>query len=297
MFNKFYIIFAVTAALLTSQHVYSFQGDVLKVALQEQTQIAVKLVPDLGTRLIFPFILDDPQLKPPLNYKLTNTKDFKVARSLDAIIGQNVFLVTTNGRVGDIGKLYISIAGYHLALNLDVSKDIDDHISDIYFNLTKADREFLIAKEIANIKHSLEVSYQRRLTHNKEFISDEDLARIINYGTKQKNIKQLFRGGKDKFATADIYLDKFMYLKKSVFALKFWVEHYSQKFITSSLLIQAKSIRGDSSILEGKMKCFLDRPRVDECIFITHDSLLVADSADLIITLTNDKDETFVLNY
>lgn len=291
------MIMAFTSASIMPLESKSFQGQVLKINLQEQTQLYLELVPDLGTRLIFPFILDDPQLKPPLNYKLTNTRDFKVARSLDAIIGQNVFLVTTNGRRGAVGKLYLSIAGYHLSLNLGVSNKLDDHISDIYFNLTESDRKFLIASEIANAKKSLEASYQRRIKSNKEFISNEEISQIINYGTKRKNIKQLFRGGENKFATADVYLDKFIYRKHSVYALKFWVEHYSDKFVTSSILVQVTSSRGGSNILEGKLNCFAGSRKLDECIFITTNSLLIADNVDLIITLTNDKDEIFVINY
>ncbi len=293
-----YIAIATLALAITLiQQVHAFQGEVQRITLHEQTQIAIKLVPDLGTRLIFPFILDDPQLKPPLNYKLTNTRDFTVARTLDALIGQNVFLVTTNGRVGAVGKLYISIAGYHLALNLGISNRIDDHISDIYFNLTEEDRQFLIANEIANAKSALEASYQRRLQNNKEFIDREELAKIINYGTKHKNIKKLFRGGQDSFATADIYLDKFIYRKPSIYAMRFWVEHYSSKFITSSILVQIKSARGDANILEGRMNCFDKNRKIDECLFVTTNSLLISNKANLTITLTNDKDEIFIINY
>ena len=276
---------------------HGFSGKVQQIPLLEQTQFTIKVVPKLGTRLIFPFILDNSQLKPPLNYKLTNSNDFAVARNLATLAGQNVFLITASGNQGAIGKLYMSIAGYHIAINLVVSMTIDDHISDIYLQLTIDDREFLMAREIDRIKKNLSKSYQNRIKQRNSIIADTTMAAIIMRGTKRKNIKSLLRGGKESFNSADIYLDKFLYLKPDAYAIHFWVEHYGEKFMTSSMLVQLQHGQGGDSILTGKLLCLDRGKRLDECLFITNDAGLIDDKVKLKITLTNDKDESFVINY
>lgn len=287
----------VVYSVVSIQTAWSFKGEVLQVPLQQQTQVFMKIVPNLGTRLIFPFILDDPQLKPPLNYKLTNTRDFEVARKLDSIAGQNVFLITASGKTGAIGKLYISIAGYNLALNLVASHKIDDHISDVYFNLSEDDRNFLINQEIARTKDFLEKSYQNRLDSRSKLSDDLAMAAVMNYGLSKKNIKMMARGGKDKFKQADIFLDKFLYLKPYIYAINFWVQHYGKKFTISSMLVQSQNKDGSSTIVEGNLQCFDDTKKLDKCLFITDNPVMVFDSTKLTITLTNDNDEIFIINY
>lgn len=284
--------------------VYGFSGKVQKVTLLEQTQFSLKVVPKLGTRLIFPFILDDPELKPPLNYKLTNTNDFFVTRNLNTLAGQNVFLITTKGQKGAIGKLYMSIAGYNIAINLIVSNNINDHISDIYLDLTKDDRSFLITKEIDQIKNNLNKNYASRIKQRTSIISDMTISKIMLNGSKKKNIKELYRGSLAEsksdhttFKSADIYLDKFLYREPDAYALHFWVEHYQEKFSISSILIQLHPPYGGSSLVDGKLLCNEYDKNLDECFYITNVPSIIHNESKLTITLINDKDEIFIINY
>ena len=292
-----FVLLGMLGMLSISSATHGFSGKVQQIPLLEQTQFTLKVVPKLGTRLIFPFILDNSELKPPLNYKLTNSNDFAVARNLATLAGQNVFLITASGGKGAIGKLYMSIAGYHIAINLVVSGLVDDHISDIYLQLATDDREFLMEREIDRIKKNLSKSYQNRIKKKNSIIADTTMAAIIMGGTKRKNIKSLLRGGKESFNSADIYLDKFLYLKPDAYAIYFWVEHYGEKFTISSMLVQLQHVKGGASILQGKLLCLERGNRLDECLYITNDAGLIDDKMKLKITLTNNKDESFVINY
>ena len=292
-----FVLLGMLGMLSISSATHGFSGKVQQIPLLEQTQFTLKVVPNLGTRLIFPFILDNPTLKPPLNYKLTNSNDFAVARNLATLAGQNVFLITASGGKGAIGKLYMSIAGYHISINLVVSGLVDDHISDIYLQLTTDDRGFLMEHEIDRIKKNLSKSYQNRIKKKNSIIADTTMAAIIMGGTKRKNIKSLLRGGKESFNSADIYLDKFLYLKPDAYAIHFWVEHYGEKFTISSMLVQLQHVKGGTSILQGKLLCLERGNRLDECLYITNDAGLIDDKMKLKITLTNNKDESFVINY
>ena len=275
----------------------AFRGRVLNVTLDEQTQFVLKVVPNLGTRLIFPFLLDDAELRPPLNYKLINTANFAVTRSVDNLAGQNVFLITAFGAEGEIGKLYMSIAGYNLAINLIVSRKVPDHISDIYLDLSQQERDFLISNRIDNAKKQLQRDYEQRAALRQTLLNRQDLAALMVRGVKKKRIKQLFRGGKNGFKTADIYLDDFLYLPRAFYGLHFWVEHYGKKFTLLSLVLRAAHPSGAETAIEGHLFCFNAGPKLDECIYISKDDNLIHRRARLHITLTADNNEVHRLFY
>ena len=275
---------------------WAFSGKVRNVEMREYTQFSLEVVPHLGTRLIFPFLLDDLNLKPPLNYKLTNAVDFTVTRNLDALAGQNVFLITCSQRKGSIGKLYMSIAGYNLAINLVVSDRIEDHVSDIFFSLGEDDRNFLISQETERIKKQLQNLYRKKYERQGD-ITYQDIASLMMKNIRKKNIKQLYRGDKSSFTTADIFLDKFVYQTSLVYGLSFWIEHYSDRFSLSSIVLRLHQDRGTEVILYGDFFCFPTSNRLDKCLYITRNELLISNNGYLLVTLTNDKDEIFDLVY
>lgn len=283
--------------LLVPATVWSFTGRIERMEMEEQTQFLLKIVPHLGTRLIFPFLLDDVNLKPPLNYKLTNTAHFTVTRDLNTLAGQNVFLITCSDKMGSIGKLYMSIAGYNLSINLMISSRLEDHISDIFLDLGDGEREFLINQETERIRQQLTEVYRKRYEKNKGRDSIyRELGLIMLKGVRTKNIKQLYTGGKGRFQTADIFMDKFIY-RAPVYALHFWVEHYGDAFDTNSLVMRVQHNEGTEALIEGRLSCLTKYKKLDECLYITHDESIIKNNVRLFITLTNTKDEIFSLVY
>lgn len=293
MFRALFMILGLCLA----GEVLAFRGQVLNITLKEQTQFILPVVPRLGTRLIFPFLLDDAELKPPLNYKLTNTANFAVTRNADHLAGQNVFLITALGEGGEIGKLYMSMGGYNLAINLIVSRKVSDHISDIYLDLTEQERNFLIAARIETIRKQLQTNYASQLKRKQTLLNRQDLAALMIRGVKKRRIKQIYRGGKNGFKTADIYLDDFLYLPRAFYGLHFWVEHYGKKFALLSLVLRAKHRIGAETVLEGHLFCFDAGPKLDECIYISKDDHLIQRRTRLHITLTADNNEIHHLLY
>ena len=291
------VVLSLLSLLFSCGGAFAFSGKVQRVTLKEQTQVSLRIVPNLGTRLIFPFILDDPELKPPLNYKLTNAQDFAVARTLDALAGQNVFLITAHGKSGAIGKLYLSVNGYNLALNLVLSHRLSDHISDIYFDLGEDERQFLITKRVEQITEELREDYRLKLEENSRAIDMSVLGAAILYRTKRKNIKQLYAGGTDKFTNADIFLDRFLYRKPYYYVLHFWVQHFRKKVETTSMEVRTLSKDGAAKLIDGNLVCFPKDEKLDECLFATTDPTLISSKIDLKISLANAKNELFVIDY
>ncbi len=288
--------FLLAGLLSVSSCLAAFDGKVEEVELREHTQFTLRLVPRLGTRLVFPFLLDDANLKPPLNYKLTNAIDFSVTRDLGLLAGQNVFLITCSERDKSIGKLYMSIGGYNLAINLVISHEVKDHISDIFLMLGEDDRNFLINQEIEKIKQQLQNLYHAKY-ENRQGADYEQLALLLLKRARRKNIKQLYYGSKESFQTADIFLDKFIYQAPLLYGLHFWLEHYQAKFNLSSMVVRFQQDRGIDALIEGHFFCFEEDKRLDQCIFISEDELLIANQGRLLITLINDKDEIFNFAY
>jgi len=292
MWNRFLLV----GFLSFSGCLEAFDGRVEEIELREHTQFTLRLVPHLGTRLVFPFLLDDANLKPPLNYKLTNAIDFSVTRNLELLAGQNVFLITCSDRDKSIGKLYMSIGGYNLAINLVISYQVEDHISDIFLVLGEDDRNFLINRETEKIKQQLQNLYHTKY-ENKQGANYEHLAVLLLKRARRKNIKQLYYGGKESFQTADIFLDKFIYQPPLLYGLHFWLEHYQAKFNLSSMVVRFQQDRGIDALIEGHFFCFDKSKRLDQCIFISQDKLLITNQGQLLITLINDKDEIFNFVY
>ncbi len=288
---------SLIGVLFLSDAAHAFSGEVLKIPLQERTQFTLKVVPNLGTRLLFPFLLDDPELKPPLNYKLVNTGNFAVTRDVGNLIGQNVFLITSTGKNERVGKLYMSIAGYNLAINLIVSNRIPDHISDVYLELSEEKRNFLINHRVETIRAQLREDYERRLLTANTLTNREDLALLMLRGVRKRNIKQMFRGGDSGFKTADVYLDHFLYYPHSAYGLHFWVEHYGKKFSLAALNVRAQNQSGSEIAVEGRLFCFDAGKKLDECIYLTKNDILIKEKFRLQITMTADNNEIQRLFY
>jgi hypothetical protein len=126
-----------------------------EVMLREQTLLTPDVVPDLGTRFIFPFFLDEIGRDASFNLQMTNAAVFKCdirdehgQVNIDALQGRNSFVVTmpaqANSSAQYLGYLFVSLGGYNLTVLLRTTNNLAVHRSNIVFKLDPKEREHLL---------------------------------------------------------------------------------------------------------------------------------------------------------
>ncbi len=145
--------------------------------LGHDTKKVVYLVPDLGTRLVFPFMLTNESLSPKLAVTITNpaysvTPD--ITGNIDASIVQNTLtlmvdrekVLTTVDERGNInpflGYLYLSVNGLNLTLELRTTLDVSKMFANIEMGISNEQRDYLIAETVKRRTESLELDYQKK---------------------------------------------------------------------------------------------------------------------------------------
>ncbi len=142
------------------------------VPLEEFTTVTIDMVPDLGTRLVFPFVLDETVKEGviPFTMHITNP-----VFNADRQPGRNVIVLTApppsggGDMSGLLGDLFISVAGYNITARLRTVKDWRQQYDDIVFDLTEADRQRLVDDEVARRMKTIDTEYaQKHAALNKE---------------------------------------------------------------------------------------------------------------------------------
>ncbi|MCP5007563.1 MAG: hypothetical protein GY941_27055, partial [Planctomycetes bacterium] len=105
-----------------------------KVELKQFTQLNVQLVADLGTRFIFPFILDEADDLVPFTLDITNPLFISTRHT-----GRNSFTVEVDppaegGQLPTyLGNMFITAAGYNISVVLSTTNSLKNHVSDYQF--------------------------------------------------------------------------------------------------------------------------------------------------------------------
>ena len=147
------------------------------VVLKPYTTLRVRIAPGLGTRFIFPFVLDRPGPQVPFTLDLTNPAVFASHRDP----GRNFFIITARARPGDrprYGNLYVTVAGYELSIELRTTRDRAADVSDVIFGLGAKARAGLIQRAVARRTHALEARYRRQVARLRAAVAARTLARI-----------------------------------------------------------------------------------------------------------------------
>lgn len=188
--NPLRMIVAVTMLGLLSGHLFassSLQPRYQEVELQPFTSLELAILPDVGTQLIFPFLLDNPELQPGLKIRLTNSDDFEVPHDAQAIktllAGQNTLTIMANAdpdHEGAIyrGTLFISLGGYHITMALKTTFDITEHTSNIIFTLTDEDRDYLVEQQAKHQTTLLEQQQHEAKQQMEALATQKSLAYI-----------------------------------------------------------------------------------------------------------------------
>lgn len=150
---------------------------VREVVLQKHTTLTVEMVPDLGTRFIFPFVLDEQDEYVPFTLNLTNPA-FVSKREP----GRNSFVVTippTGARgAPSFGNLFVTVAGYEITVELRTTTDLNKHYSDVNFELGDGERESLIQKGIAQRTRVLEAEYKKKMDDLEKLADLKAMGRV-----------------------------------------------------------------------------------------------------------------------
>ena len=178
------------------------------VDLQKRTVLTVYIVPDLGTRFSFPFILDEQDSYIPFTLNITNPAFVNTREK-----GRNYFVITAPVRTEGtlLGNVFVSVAGYEISIELRTTNDLSKHYSDIVFNLTKEAREELIQQSIAQRTAALEQEYKKRFEELDAAAEQKAIARVGRLALQKPDTKNIKEESRLKLPNGDavvLYVDQ-----------------------------------------------------------------------------------------
>ena len=178
------------------------------VELHKRTTLTVYVVPDLGTRFSFPFILDEQDSYVPFTLNITNPA-FVNGREK----GRNYFVITAPVRSEGsmLGNVFVSVAGYEISVELRTTNDLSKHYSDIVFTLTSEAREELIQQSIAQRTAALEQEYKKKFEELDAAAEQKAIARVGRLAIMKPDIKRIKEESRLKLPNGDsivLYVDQ-----------------------------------------------------------------------------------------
>ena len=178
------------------------------VELHKRTTLTVYVVPDLGTRFSFPFILDEQDSYVPFTLNITNPA-FVNGREK----GRNYFVITApvKSEGSMLGNVFVSVAGYEISVELRTTNDLSKHYSDIVFTLTNEAREELIQQSIAQRTAALEQEYKKKFEELDAAAEQKAIARVGRLAIKKPDTKRIKEESRLKLPNGDsivLYVDQ-----------------------------------------------------------------------------------------
>ncbi len=173
---------------------FQIKPKVEPVTLKKFTQISVPIVPDLGTRLVFPFPLDEKSEYVPFTLNTTN-EAFDVPKPEP---GRNVIVVTlpasnyasTQGEPM-LGSIYITVGGYQITVLLRSTVDVREYVSDVNFELGDKERQNLINLAVESEIESMRQEYEKKteLLHEEaQNLAYQQLGKLLLEKPERSNI-------------------------------------------------------------------------------------------------------------
>ena len=178
------------------------------VELHKRTFLTVFVVPDLGTRFSFPFILDEQDAYVPFTLNITNPSFVNTREK-----GRNYFVITAPARAEGtmLGNVFVSVAGYEISIELRTTNDLNKQYSDIVFNLTNEAREELIQQSIAQRTAALERDYKKRFEELDAAAEQKAIARVGRLAITKPETKGIKEESRLKLPNGDsvvLYVDQ-----------------------------------------------------------------------------------------
>jgi hypothetical protein len=272
---------APVAATPASQH----------VPFTEFTRLTLDIVPDYGTQLVFPFVLDG--MEPALEINNTNSVGFTASHQT----GQNTILVTANtpkdgGPAPDYrGLLFVTVGGYRVAIELRTTARVSKNLAEVIFDLSPERREFLITEAVKRRTVQLDQDYQARVAALDTQVEAKALNLVADLASSRPRTVRV-KTAEDKTlnqATVEVYVDEWK-VYPSFAILQFELTNRSATLVTvNTARVSRPSDTDGVQVGHGAFTC--DRPLkpddTSRCSFTTRD---VALSAAERLTLDVDTD-------
>lgn len=264
------------------------------VTLAEFTRLSLEVVPDFGTELVFPFVLDDGQT-PALEIHNTNDTGFAV----DHTAGHNTIVVTVKtpaegGPVPDYrGLLFINVGGYHLSIELRAVSHVSKNVAQVVFDLAPDAREYLLTEAVKRKTAQLDADFQSRvaaLDGQAEARALNLVAELALSHPKTVRVKSAAETTMGAGEAVDLFADEWKRYP-SFAVLVFDVTNKSaQRLAVRNAQIQAIGEQDRSKVSDSTFQC--DGPlKADtriHCTLTTRDTP-IAEAERLKLVLTTDR--------
>lgn len=178
------------------------------ILLQKRTSLTVDIVPDLGTRFTFPFILDEDDGYVPYTLNITNDRFVNKREP-----GRNFFVITAP-QAGDstvYGNIFLTVAGYEITVELRTTHSVDKHYSDIVFEMGDEDRENLIQKAIAQRTKAMEDEHRKKMDAIEQLADTKAMMRVGRLALSRPESTSVKEANELELANGDVislYVDE-----------------------------------------------------------------------------------------
>ena len=271
------------------------------IELKEFTSISLDILPGGGTQLIFPFLLDNPELTPSLKIRLTNQDGFDVPVSSadfeNLIVGQNTISIIGSSKAGNndsifLSNLFISIGGYHISIALRTTHHTKRHISNIVFKLADEERNYLVEQAVKQRTKQLEDNYKKNITTLDNQAAEKSLKHISAMVLEDRDETKFKSEGDIDLGDSSIvvYINKLYSYGDKYQILLFDLENHTNgdfKIDDIALASIGKDLRNN---LSGHIECpaILKSDTINKCSFATTDNS-IRTAKELNISINSDR--------
>jgi len=191
---RFFLFLIISFSVVFQANSNELKPRIKTVVLKPFTVFTLPIVPDLGTRFVFPFVLDEDAGEIPFTLNITN-KVFETTREN----GRNSFVVKVRDSVEGgqqakyLGQMFINVAGYNVTVTLSTTYNLKKQYSDVVFKLSKKKREDLIRQVVNKRVAAMEASIQAKEKVIDQKIEGQALlmiGKLLLKGSKNEGIKE-----------------------------------------------------------------------------------------------------------
>lgn len=271
------------------------------VKLKEFTTMQLEVLPDAGTQLIFPFLLDNPDITPELKVRLTNSDGFQVEDEgddmLELLKGQNTLSII--GKYSDdpnavhLGNLFITVGGYNLSIALKTTYDTSRHLSNVIFDIEDATRSHLIDAAITRRTDDLDKAYKEKMASLDQQAQSNALSHVAIMATTNPETSNFKEEGDIELEKnrVVIYADKLVSYDNKYFVLLFELDNKSNvDFTLDTVDIYALTGGDKEHHIAGSFSCEhrINADSSSRCSFATQ-SKAIKDASKLRLDLKTSR--------
>lgn len=230
----------IILVLFTAQ---AFAIDVLtprskRLPLKEFNNLKLKVVPQQGTRISFPFVLSDQKPAP----KITNTNPemFTIngSNGVEIQTNTNELVVTANLPSEDgrdaLGQIFVSVGGHQFTISLALTYDTRQHITDIIYEANDVKFTHLLEKMAEQQVQSIKEEYELKVAALERKAKDEALKYLTEIAiykpeyTRFNLNRDVTIKNQDEF---ELYFGEMVNYGNEYFIIDFEIEHEGLKTI------------------------------------------------------------------